>query len=255
MREGFLWLYLEIGVTVHRGASLKIVNGHEALANSRPYMALIIDTETSETYCGGSLINANWVVTAAHCQLPAGRAMVVLGAHLSRLSAQEDGRQIFDVEQQIIHPKYDNKTIDNDIMLMKLSRGATLGQKVGLLSLPKTYEDVEAGTVCETAGWGWTEKNKIADVLMEVEVPAISRKECYEHGSVNIGDTSKMCTAVGSRGEDSCGGDSGGPLICDGVFRGIVSYGDDPCGMPNGVAVYTRLTKEYIEWIHEKTAQ
>ncbi|XP_066460973.1 duodenase-1-like [Eleutherodactylus coqui] len=239
------------------GASMKIINGHEARANSRPYMALIIvKNSTHQMICGGSLIKSNWVVTAAHCEVwsPSGyKIKVILGAHSSNENENENGRQIFNVTQYIKHPEYNNITLDNDIQLMKLPRDAQIGEKVGLLSLPKKYGDVKANTTCETAGWGWTGNNEPAGVLMEAKVQTINRTQCSERIDMKKKVERKMCTTIGSEGQNACVGDSGGPLICDGVFRGIVSYGSDPCNKANGVTVYTRLTKEYVQWINTTT--
>ena len=50
------------------------------------------------------------------------------------------------------------------------------------------------------------------------------------------------------QGKDSCNGDSGGPLICDGIAVGIISYGDTKCG--DYPAVYTRLAP-FTKWISD----
>ncbi|KAG8598923.1 hypothetical protein GDO81_002799 [Engystomops pustulosus] len=239
------------------GTDFKIINGHEVKRNSRPYMAYILISNGTHTMsCGGTLIKFNWVLTAGHCTLPYGKAQAVLGAHLSGLSAKENGRQIFSVVKYIPHPKYNSATLYNDLQLMKLSHAAKIGRGVQSLSLPRTYEDVQEGKVCETAGWGWTEKKKSAKYLMEVKVKSINRRECEKRlNKEKLGKISdKMtCTAVGPGGEDTCNGDSGGPLICGGVFRGVVSYGNMDCGKPNGAAVYTRLTEKYVDWIDKMT--
>lgn len=216
-----------------------------------------IENKTDELSCGGILIRSNWVVTAAHCRMPRNTTTsVTLGSNLRKSNKSEHGRQVFSVEQFITHPNYDEKTLYHDIQLMKLSKEAKLGHEVQLLPLPDTYEVVKRGIVCETAGWGQTEKNRSADVLMEVNVSTINRMECqkrFNNGKKRV-TGNNICTSVGSGGEDSCQGDSGGPLICNGVFRGILSFGSDPCGKTNGAAVYIRLTKKYVDWIKEMIA-
>ncbi|KFV03573.1 Granzyme A, partial [Tauraco erythrolophus] len=47
-------------------------------------------------------------------------------------------------------------------------------------------------------------------------------------------------------------GDSGGPLICNKEMRGITSFGKkNKCGTVDGPGVYTRLTKQYVQWIRK----
>ncbi|KAM4052622.1 granzyme A-like [Anomaloglossus baeobatrachus] len=233
-----------------------IINGRIAVPHSRPYMVYIkIKKGSEQSICGGTLIGSKWVVTAAHCEIPADEMMIILGAHSSNENANEEGRQKFHVIKLLKHPNYDNRTLKNDILLMELNNTATFGEFVQNISLPETFEDIEEGTVCETAGWGWTGK-KFANCLMEVNVTILNRKLCQRHLKNAVTITMNMtCTNVGPEGQDTCIGDSGGPLICNGVFRGIVSFGTNPCGMKNGAAVYTRLTAEYVKWIKSKTEQ
>ena len=44
-------------------------------------------------------------------------------------------------------------------------------------------------------------------------------------------------------------GDAGGPLICDGVLHGIVSWGDG-CGEPDNFGAYTRVAI-YRDWVEK----
>ncbi|XP_041601962.1 kallikrein-13 isoform X3 [Vulpes lagopus] len=59
-----------------------------------------------------------------------------------------------------------------------------------------------------------------------------------------------LCAGTKEGGKDSCEGDSGGPLICNGTLHGIISWGDFPCGQPNRPGVYTRVS-QYVLWIRE----
>ncbi|KAJ6669942.1 hypothetical protein lerEdw1_000491 [Lerista edwardsae] len=123
------------------------------------------------------------------------------------------------------------------------------------LKVPKTYKDLKAGTKCLVAGWGITangQKNP-SDTLREVNVSVINRRTCNDRKHYNSKPTVTMnmvCAGDKKGKKDSCTGDSGGPLICNGKQRGIVSFGrPNKCGDPKYPGVYTRLTEEYISWM------
>ncbi|CAI9596283.1 unnamed protein product, partial [Staurois parvus] len=139
--------------------------------------------------------------------------------------------------------------------LFQLSGKAKLNKAVQILPLPKKFDEVKAGTVCNTAGWGSTEKDnvKLPDKLMAVSLTAISRKECHNKWKSRLNITKNMMCTFDARGKKAvCNGDSGGPLICDKMFRGIVSFGSKPCADPKLPNVYTFLTKDYVNWINKE---
>ncbi|XP_066474424.1 granzyme A-like [Tiliqua scincoides] len=233
---------------ITRGQCADIIGGSKSRPHSRPFMALIFGTQL----CGGTLVKPNWVLTAAHCQLGR-KPSIVLGAHSK--SEQESTKQNFSIMKQFPHPGFSSETTENDLMLLQLNKPAKITPAVKPLTLPRTYKDVKAGTKCLVAGWGITAngQKKPSDTLREVNVSVINRRICNDRKHYNSHPpvTMNMVCAGDKKGRKaSCLGDSGGPLICKGEQRGIVSFGrKNKCGDPKYPDVYTRLTKEYLSWI------
>ncbi|XP_006878212.1 PREDICTED: cationic trypsin-3-like, partial [Chrysochloris asiatica] len=109
----------------------KIVGGYTCRENSAPYQ---VSLNAGYHFCGGSLINDQWVVSAAHCYKS--RIQVRLGEH--NIEVLEGNEQFIDSAKVIRHPKYNSATIDNDIMLIKLNAPATISSRVSTISLPRS---------------------------------------------------------------------------------------------------------------------
>ncbi|XP_053144371.1 granzyme A-like [Hemicordylus capensis] len=136
----------------------------------------------------------------------------------------------------------------------RLNKNAKITKTVKTIQLPstKTSSDVQAGTQCLVAGWGATGNGETSDTLREVNVTIFDRSFCNDKNHYNKPNyvTKNMLCAGDENGEkDSARGDSGGPLMCDGEQRGIVSFGGPKCGDSKYPGIYTQLTKDYINWI------
>ncbi|XP_049624088.1 granzyme A-like [Suncus etruscus] len=239
---------------IPQGFCGQIIGGQEVTPHSRPYMVLIKTIKDNKIkICGGALINVNWVLTAAHCTIN-NSTQVILGAHAQKKS--EPGKQIINVKKCIPYTSYDSRTHEGDLQLLQLNQKATINKNVQLLPLPKTWNDLKPNTVCRVAGWGITQNNanKSSNTLREVNITVIDRKICNdpEHYNYNpVIGLNMICAGDLKGGKDTCKGDSGSPLICDGIFRGITSFGEPgKCGSPEGPGIYTRLSLEYLKWIN-----
>ncbi|XP_042283142.1 chymotrypsin A-like [Thunnus maccoyii] len=213
-----------------------IVNGEEAKPHSWPWQAAL---QLSGFFCGGSLINQNWVVTAAHCSARE-YDLVVLGAHDLRSSTEDV--QVIGVGQVFPHPEYNDISNDNDIQLIKLARPAQINRHVSPVCVAETRDNFPPGTTCMTTGWGRTSGNagNPATRLQQAALPLLTNSKCSQF----FGITSKMICA-GANGTSSCKGDSGGPLVCQkaGAWTlvGVVSFGSADCNTMTP-AVYARVT-------------
>ncbi|XP_033979801.1 trypsin-2-like isoform X1 [Trematomus bernacchii] len=221
----------------------KIVGGFECTAHSQPWQVSI---NLGYHYCGGSLINDQWIVSAAHCWQNPYSLIAILGDN--HIWMNEGTEQFMSVDAIYWHQSYDYQTLDYDIMLMKLAHPVTVNQYVKPVALPKACP--AAGDMCMVSGWGniYTDQVFNPFYLQCVEVPILSHKDC--DGSYPGLITDRMvCAGYLEGGKDSCQGDSGGPLVCNGELQGVVSWGQG-CAQPNYPGVYTKVCS-LMPWIND----
>ncbi|KAJ6663654.1 hypothetical protein lerEdw1_009733 [Lerista edwardsae] len=225
----------------------KIIGGFECEPHSQPWQVRLDISYGDENFmCGGSLISERWVITAAHCY-EQHHIVMHLGDHDT--TYVEDTEQLIEMEKAIPYPKYDNRTKNHDIMLVKLAKPAQFNAAVQPIEVSQICP--VARTSCLVSGWGKTVWAKGPKKLRCLKVPVLSDFECEGYYQNRI--TSNMfCAGYKEGGKDSCQGDSGGPLVCNGELTGIVSWGDG-CALENSPGVYTKVCK-YNAWIDEVLA-
>ena len=197
-------------------------------------------------FCGGSLIAKSVVLSAVHCQ--GGDYKIALGRH----DVSKCG-QLVEVHCKVPHKKYNNDTTDNDFMLVFLKDPAEL--KEGQVGLVKVNNDASLLAECDDVtvmGWGVTNTNTglLSDVLMEVDVSVVTNKKCdtSSDGSDSYkGQITENMLCAMDKGEDSCQGGSGGPLVLGDTQVGVVSWGIG-CADPKFPGVYAHVSKAY-DWI------
>ncbi|XP_003791604.1 anionic trypsin-like [Otolemur garnettii] len=222
----------------------KIVGGYTCTENSVPYQVSLNSGSQITRGCGGSLINDEWVVSSARCYKS--HFQVRLGEH--NIKVPEGKEQVINSAKVIRHPNYDIWTMDNDIMLIKLASPATLNAHVSPISLPTAC--APAGTECLISGWGKTLRNpgNYPDLLQCVKVPLMSDAQCKAAYPGEI--TSNMiCASFLEGGKDSCQGDTGGPVACNGELQGITSWAYG-CGQKDMPGIYTKVCN-YVDWIQK----
>ncbi|KAG7227830.1 hypothetical protein INR49_013624 [Caranx melampygus] len=234
----------------------RIVGGENATARSWPWQVSIHYLVSH--ICGGTLINNQWVLTAAHC-IPEGLAnrwILYLGRETqSGPNVNEVNRT---VSQIIIHPDYNNTLLNNDIALMKLSTPVSFTEYIRPICLASNSSQFYNSTPCWATGWGKLGKDEpLPDRLQEVQIPVIGNNECScNYLPVEEAKITGNMICAGQENRGACQGDSGGPLQCKQgsvwIQAGITSFGV-PCALAGLPEVYARVS-EFQTWITDQVA-
>jgi len=144
-----------------KGSSSRIINGEDAGHGEFPWqISLRIDPKVQKVghFCGGTLLNKEWVLTAAHCvQDLKTKDVTVRTGDLYR--EKDDGTEKdYAISQWFIHEDYYwplyNK-FNNDIALIKLSKPVDFsGPYAGPACLPVAGKDYREHKNCILSGWG-----------------------------------------------------------------------------------------------------
>ncbi len=246
-----------------RQATPRIVGGVEAEPGAWPWQVALVSSWASSAlagqFCGGSLIDEEWVLTAAHCVegTDFGDIDVVVGQH--RLS-DSDGQRI-PATWWVMHPDYNDYTLDSDIALIRLAYPATLNDSVQLVDYvtPDDTALFAPGVIATVTGWGARDPifGDSPDALHQVSLPLVSNEVCNASYGGDITNT-MICAGPEEGGQDSCYGDSGGPLVVPngtGGYQqaGIVSWGSG-CAEAGYYGVYARVAV-FADWIAETMTQ
>lgn len=231
-----------------------VVGGHPVSAAEHPWVVALSSRDRfgaarSGQFCGGALVQARKVVTAAHCL-----SRAVLGTDRSKvddlrvISGRGDldgksGREVA-VSSMWVNPDYDSQTNSGDIAVITLADPLPADAAV---SMAKPGDAAyKAGTDAKVYGWGdTTGSGDYSSGLRAAGVSMVGDKACEQaypsSGSGSFDRKSMVCAGVPQGGKDACQGDSGGPLTARGRLVGLVSWGSG-CGERGQPGVYTRVS-------------
>lgn len=228
----------------------RIVGGEEATPHEFPFIvALRID---DAYFCGGSIISADVVLTAAHCLDGAKSVKVIAGAHDQ--SNDDEQTQVVMISTDLaVHEGWNAITVDNDIAYARLPSPLEFNGNIAAIAL--ATEEPAVGDDVTAAGWGKTKDGILQGVsktLNKVTVPVGSDSDAEFIYGDSISWETKICIdTTGGRG--TCQGDSGGPLFDETVrLVGATSFGAS-AGCQEGYPACFTAIPSFLDWIEKNT--
>uniref|UniRef100_A0A7M4EPT2 Coagulation factor IX n=1 Tax=Crocodylus porosus TaxID=8502 RepID=A0A7M4EPT2_CROPO len=208
-------------ITLITKTDTRVVGGMESKKGEIPWQVHL--TNNDKGFCGGSIVNERWIVTAAHCLVPGAEITVVAGKPKKKKGALSLMLNSYVTPICIASKEFTNNLLKNAM-----------------------------GTV---SGWGSLFfRGRTSHVLQVLKVPYVDRSTCLKSSTFSI-LPNMFCAGYQTGGKDTCTGDSGGPHTTDiegtWFLTGITSWGED-CAQEGKYGIYTRVSR-YVKWIKEMT--
>lgn len=220
-----------------------ITFGTRAELGEIPHQAYI---QWPESACGASLIQPNWLLTAAHCLVGATEIEVRMGG-----TNRDNMPNIMTSQQLFVHEGYNPDTLFNDVGLIKLPMDMV---GANIQPIPMATSGDFVGTDVRASGFGLTEENVQSADLLKQNLRTISNEECrmtYRTGTL-VTENTLCVTWVNMEGDNVCNGDSGGPLstVINGqdVLIGVASFVSSNGCTAGDPAGFSRTTA-FADWI------
>lgn len=247
-------------------AAPRIIDGQAIPITDAPWQVALLVSGSEPTYsrqfCGGSIIGAEWILTAAHCVVPTGplrttepqRLTILSGTAQLSQSATGPGLQSA-VRDIIAHPEYNSATLENDVALVRLQTPLVTSSTQQAIAIPDFSDWPLEGDAGLASGWGLTigddtrsRPTHLQGVTLDVLAsPGVD--ECGEIWSISFYPEVMLCAGIPNEAASTCNGDSGGPLaiLRDGglYLAGLTSWGKAGCW---DASVFTRVTA-FSSWI------
>ncbi|XP_038667415.1 hepatocyte growth factor-like [Scyliorhinus canicula] len=225
----------------------RIINGFRAKAKSSSWMVSLRHRDNH--FCGGSLIENNWVLTAKHCFSTCKQDLRGYEAVMGIIKDdrnEEAHKQVMEISLLVCGPEGSN------LVMLKLARPVKSTDYVHWIKLPRAGCVIREGVSCNISGWGETKGTGYEGELKVAQIPIVGNKKCseYHQGKIQIRG-SEICAGDEKGTVGTCERDYGGPLVCEEddqkLLQGVIIPGRG-CAKPKRPGIFVRVSY-YVTWI------
>lgn len=243
----YLWISLFLGTCL----------AQQVPVSPEKWQVAIVHSQLGYRICGASLVNEQFLITAASCvhQHDANDLVAILeqdferhrvAALLPRINPNLFQRSR--ISRSEVHPEYNAENGDNDIAILELAQAIIYSDTIGPICLPDKEMDSFFDMMATQGGWG------VPPVAFGPNPWPLAKQNLKILRHTDCGDQRRICAKTGVLQYKECQGDKGGSLhtyfnLYQPILIGIVPS-VKTCPIGNEMATYTRITP-YLDWIHE----
>ncbi|CAH1636854.1 unnamed protein product [Spodoptera littoralis] len=237
----------------------RIVGGSPSSEGQFPYQAGLLASYAGISgtgVCGGSLVSANRVITAAHCWFDGVNQAWLFNVVLGSNTLFFGGTRI-ETSAVILHPNWQPLLARNDVGVIYLPISVQFSDSIKPIALPSgdQLNNNFVGATAVASGFGLTRDDgsiSTNQYLSHVSLNVISNNVC-SYAFPLILQSSNICTS-GLGGSSTCRGDSGGPLAVtinnEPVLIGVTSFGSALGCQASLPAAFARVTS-FVDFFNQ----
>ncbi|XP_035702944.1 transmembrane protease serine 9-like [Folsomia candida] len=217
---------------------IRIPRATDSIPGYAPYQVQMVYSSTNQPNCGATIINAFFILTAAHCLVRRGSSKmyrhpseirIVAGKY--KTSGYDETQQVRNILEIIAHPFYDKRYLLNDIALLRVSHPLKFNRYVQPIPMAMDFRQF-TGQV-SVYGFGITrtfpgDLSQFPETSRVSTLQIISTSECSRLHNPSLVTHHMMCAV--SKKTALCPGDSGSPVVCqdDSIHISSLPLGRQP---------------------------